>query len=175
MKTNRERYSEIMSALKDKLSSIKAEPEKVRMGYALGVFLASTPLVGLKAFIAIFITYVCKWNKAAALIGVFHVNLFTAPLFYGFAFVVGRFVLGSSAEFSWPDKVNLVTIFEIFRGNVSIMYNLTLGGLILGVPMAIGAYFLAKCLTMPVKRVLPDQNALFQFENVSGNSYSGSF
>jgi uncharacterized protein len=135
-----------LAALKEKLGNIKADPEKVSLGYAFGVFLASTPFIGLKVFIAIFFTSLFKWSKVSAVIGVFHINLFTAPLFYGFSFLVGRTVLGNSNEFSFPDKVSMVAMLEFFRGNLSVFYSLLLGGLILGIPMAVGAYYLAKSL-----------------------------
>jgi uncharacterized protein (DUF2062 family) len=81
--------------------------------------------------------------------GVFHINLFTAPVFYGFSFLIGRTVLQSQTEFSLPNKVSLVAVFELFKGNISIFYSLLVGGLVLGIPMAIGAYYLAKYLTRP--------------------------
>ena len=147
MKTIRGICSGALQALKERLDSITADPEKVRLGYAFGVFLASTPFIGLKVFIALFFTTLFKWNKVSALIGVFHVNLFTAPFFYGFAFLVGNKVLGCHADFTCPDRISLVAFIEIFRNNIFILYSLLLGGLLLGIPMAIGAYCLAKYLT----------------------------
>ena len=69
-----------------------------------GFFLAASPFIGLKIFIAIAITFIFKWNKVAAIIGVFHINPLTGPIFYGFSFLVGNSVLGSdvSFAFTWP-------------------------------------------------------------------------
>ena len=152
MKTIREISVSKLSALKEKLTAIKADPRKVSMGYALGIFLASTPFIGVKVFIAIFLTWLLKWNKIAAIIGVFHVNLFTAPLFYGFAFLVGKRVLGSHMEFSYPEKMNMSFLLDLFQGNISLLYSLLLGGLILGIPMAFGAYWLSMNLIRSRKK-----------------------
>jgi uncharacterized protein len=133
--------------LKEKLLAIHADPKKVSMGYAFGIFLASTPFIGIKVFIAILFTSLFKWNKVAAIIGVFHINAFTGPLFYGLSYLVGNKVLGTKIDFDFTGTVNLKVIFEIFQGNISIFYSLLLGGLMLGIPMSVGAYWLSMYLT----------------------------
>ena len=151
MKRIKEKITKRLSVLKEKLTDLKTDPKKVSMGYAFGVFLASTPFIGIKVFIAILFTSLFKWSKVAAVIGVFHINVLTAPLFYGFSFLLGKKVLGTHIEFSYPETVNLKVLFEIFQGNISIFYSLLLGGLILGIPMAIGAYYLSMRLTQDSK------------------------
>lgn len=143
MKKIREYSVRKLSAIKERLTAIKADPRKVSMGYAFGIFLASTPFIGVKVFIAIFFTWLLKWNKVAAIIGVYHVNLFTAPLFYGFSFLIGNRVLGTHLCFAIPGKMTLGFLLGLFQGNISIFYSLLLGGFILGVPMALGAYWLS--------------------------------
>jgi hypothetical protein len=133
--------------LKEKLLAIRTDRKKVSMGYAFGVFLASTPFIGIKVFIAIPFIYLFKWSKAATIIGVFHINAFTGPFFYGLSFLVGKKLLGTNVEFLYPETVSLKAIFTLFTGNISVFYSLLLGGLILGIPMAIGAYWLSMRLT----------------------------
>jgi hypothetical protein len=58
-----------------KLLNIKAGPEKVSGSYALGVFLATTPFIGMKVFIALVLTTILKWSRLAAVIGVYHNNI----------------------------------------------------------------------------------------------------
>src|SRR5512147_1097407 len=81
--------------VRQKLQSIKASPDEISKGYALGVFLGTTPFIGTKVFIALGLTYFLKWSKVASVIGVYHINLFTAPFFYSMAFLVGKQVTGT--------------------------------------------------------------------------------
>jgi uncharacterized protein len=141
MKTLKKILSTKLVSIKHKLTEISAEPRKVAMGYALGIFLAASPLIGLKVFIAIALTFIFKWNKVAAIIGVFHINPLTGPIFYGFSFLVGNTVLGSdvSFDFTWP--ITIKTLYEIVTANSMVFMSLLTGGIILGLPLAIAAYF----------------------------------
>ncbi len=127
--------------IRSKLSGISEEPHKVAMGYALGIFLAASPFIGLKIFIAIAITFIFKWNKVAAIIGVFHINPITGPIFYGFSFLVGNSVLGSSVSFAFTWPITIKTLYEIVTANSMVFMSLLTGGIILGLPLAIAAYF----------------------------------
>ncbi len=127
--------------IREKLISISADPHKICLGYALGVFLATTPFIGVKVPIALLLTALLKWNKIASIIGVFHVNLLTAPLFYGFSYLVGQFVLRHENGYSLPDNFTMEACYNLFSGNYIIFLNLLTGGCILGVPMAFAAYF----------------------------------
>jgi uncharacterized protein len=135
-----------MNRLREKLMRIQADPGKVSRGYALGVFLGTTPFIGMKVFIALVLTSLFRWSRVASVVGVYHINVLTAPLFYGFAYFVGKTVTGSRADYAWPQTITLRTLYELFLGNVPVFLSLLTGGLILGIPMAVGAYFLSKAL-----------------------------
>ena len=129
--------------IREKLINIKAAPKKVSYGYALGVFLGTTPFIGAKVFIALICTHLFRWNKISSVIGVYHINILTAPLFYGFAFVVGKWVLRTDVVFIFPDTLSFSAFYDAFTGNMMIFYSLLVGGIVLGVPMAAGAYYLS--------------------------------
>ena len=130
-----------VSAFREKLAAIPENPQKISLGYALGVFLASTPFIGIKVPIAILLTALFKWNKIASIIGVFHVNLLTAPLFYGCSYLVGQFVLHQGTGYSLPDDLTIKTCYDLLTGNYIVFLDLLVGGCMLGVPMAFAAYF----------------------------------
>jgi len=130
-----------LSGVKNKLLNIPAHPHQVAMGYALGIFLAASPLIGLKVFIAIGLTLLFKWSKVAALIGVFHINIITGPPFYGLSFLIGKSVLGSDISFDLSGPLSLNTMVEILTTNSLVFMILLAGGIILGLPMAVGAYY----------------------------------
>lgn len=133
--------------IREKLRSIKADPRRVSTGYALGIFLGTTPFVGCKVFMALILTTVFKWSKISAVFGVYHINLFTAPFFYTVSFFIGRSLMGTDYTFVYPEELSAGEILKIFYGNLPVFYSLMVGGLILGIPMAIGAWFLAMRIT----------------------------
>ena len=141
--------------IREKLIRIKANPRKVSLGYALGVFLGTTPFIGTKVFIALIMTSIFKWNRVSSVIGVYHINLFTAPLFYGLAFFVGKWVLETDVVFVFPDTLSFSAFWEAFTGNMMIFYSLLIGGIVLGVPMAVGAYYLSMFILRGKAPVVP--------------------
>jgi uncharacterized protein len=130
----------IVSSVITRLTTMDGNPRKIASGYALGIFLTTTPFLGVKALIALLVTHILKWKKAAAIIGVYHVNGLTAPFFYGFSFLVGKFVLGYDCTFNFPDKLNFQTAIACFAGTKEIFLSLLVGGLIIGIPASYIAY-----------------------------------
>jgi uncharacterized protein (DUF2062 family) len=135
-----------LQSICEKIATIKAEPKQISLGYAFGVFLATTPLIGLKAFIALAVTHHLKWNRIAALIGVFHVNALTGPAFYGLAYLIGRAVLGSGPHSGFNGSIDIATFLQLITHNVTVLYCLLAGGAILGIPLSAGAYFFSDFL-----------------------------
>jgi uncharacterized protein (DUF2062 family) len=140
-----------MKSLKKKLKSVIVQlisindhPRNIALGYALGIFLATTPFVGCKAFIAIGITYILKWNKVASVIGVFHVNGINGAAFYGLVYATGNYALGYHNSFVFPDQLNVKSLINCFIASSEIFYSLLVGGLIFGIPLCIAAYWLVK-------------------------------
>lgn len=130
----------------NKLKSIKADPMKIAYGFAFGVFMSATPLIGFKWVVALPIVILAKWNKMACLVGILQVNYLTGPLFYALAYFVGKSVCGFDSSFAMPDKMNLVAFKDIFFGNTDVFIALLTGGLILSIPMTLGAYYLVRSI-----------------------------
>ena len=123
-----------------RLGAIRAEPRQIAAGYALGFLIGTTPLIGMKIWIGLALSTVFKWSRPATAIGVYHINALTGPCFHALAFVVGRFLLGSKKEFVFPDRPDPRALFEAFYGNGHIFLALTVGGLAIGIPVAIFLY-----------------------------------
>ncbi|MDD1712288.1 MAG: DUF2062 domain-containing protein, partial [Methanoregulaceae archaeon] len=66
--------------------------------------------------------------------------------FYGFSFYVGKTVTGSHVTYEWPETVSLRALYGLFLGNAPVFLSLLTGGLILGIPMAVAAYYLSRAL-----------------------------
>ncbi|MCB0661546.1 MAG: SDR family NAD(P)-dependent oxidoreductase [Saprospiraceae bacterium] len=132
-----------------KLTSIRAHPRKVAGAYALGFFLGTTPFVGLKVWIALLLASLLKWNRAAAVIGVYHINALTGPLFYSAAYFAGQQLLGTEAGFSMPESLSLGAVIHAFWGNRDTFMALLTGGLLLGAPGALMLYRFSYNLLQP--------------------------
>jgi len=104
----------IFGNIKTKLLSIEASPEKISRGYALGVFLGTTPIIGTKVIIALGLTSFLKWSRVASVIGVYHINILTGPLFYSVSFFVGKWLIGAQANLIIPRQMNSEAIFTAF-------------------------------------------------------------
>lgn len=143
MKTLVEIFGKWRANIKRKLTNLPAEPHKIAMGYALGVFLAASPFIGLKVFIAIALTFLFKWSKGAAIIGVLHVNPVTGPFFYGFSYLVGKSVLGTSVSADISLSFSISALIELLTTNSIVFLSLLAGGIILGLPLAVAAYYIS--------------------------------
>jgi uncharacterized protein (DUF2062 family) len=135
-----------------KLLSIRGKPLDVAKGYALGIFLATTPFIGLKVFIALLLSALFRWNKTASVIGVYHVNPLTAPPFYALAFLVGKTFLGIKESFVFPDDLRITSLFHIFTGAGNIFLCLLAGGLILGIPLTCLAFLSVRTVLIRQQR-----------------------
>ena len=147
-----EKKTEIMKKIKfnpvrtvvRKLKTIKSDPRQICYGFAFGVFMSTTPLIGLKWLVALPIVWIAKWSKMACLLGILQVNYVTGPLFYGLAYLVGKGVCGYGNYFELPDRMSLHAVKEMFFGNIEVFISLLTGGLILGIPLTLGAFYLAR-------------------------------
>ncbi len=153
------KVTEMISSVIGRLTSIDGKPQQVAYGYALGIFLATTPLVGLKAVIAVVLTQLFRWKKIAAMIGVFHVNLFTAPFFYALSFFLGKSVMGYSCSFDVSGNPGMKTMLACLIGSKEVFISLTVGGLIIGIPLAFLAYKFTMMLLKRRKKILPAEGS----------------
>ncbi len=132
-----------IAKIREKLLCIPADPSRVSRGYALGVFLGTTPFIGMKVVIALALTSLLRWSRVASVVGVYHINILTAPLFYSLSFLVGKAVTGSHLQGTLPHTWDARAVFSLFLGNTPAFMSLLAGGVILGTPMAFAAYFLS--------------------------------
>jgi uncharacterized protein (DUF2062 family) len=129
-----------------KLRNIKADPVKIAYGFAFGVFMATTPLIGFKWAVALPIVMLAKWNKMACILGILQVNYLTGPFFYALAYFLGKGICGFSGEFRLPDQMSFGAVKDIFFGNADVFISLLVGGLILSIPLTFGAFYLVRSL-----------------------------
>ena len=151
-----------------RLKRIPDTPHKISLGMSCGIFASFTPLFGLHVLSAGLLSYLLRANVLASLIGTFVGNPITFPIITVFNIKLGEWILGSS-EYSSGDGGK---IFEGFLDFIFLIYKsfftegsigdtnvprmneflngvfipYSLGGLILGIFIAVISYFLLRPL-----------------------------
>lgn len=125
-----------------RLLRIRDNPREIALGLALGLFVGMTPLMGIQTAIAIFLAALFKWNKLAAAIGVWITNPLTAPFIYGATYYIGARLFVWQNHHRLPDQFDLEALLNLFHRGPEILLILTAGGLVVGIPLSITAYYL---------------------------------
>lgn len=125
------------------LLQLEEAPRKVALGFALGILIGMTPFWGLHIPTSLLIAAPLRWSKLAALIGVQITNVGTAAFIYPLNYWVGLKLTGASQTVAWPEPLGYQQMFELVRQSPLIVVDLCVGGLVLGLPLAVGGYFLA--------------------------------
>jgi uncharacterized protein (DUF2062 family) len=132
-----------------KLQRQSANPHKVAAGLALGMWINFLPVPGLGGASALLFAYLLRWNMPAAFIGQLPSNPWTFPFIWAVSYAVGKAVLpvpddamGFSqllANFNWSF---LTTHWSDLL--TTVLLPLVVGGQILGIPLALGTYWLMR-------------------------------
>jgi uncharacterized protein (DUF2062 family) len=121
---------------------IRGNPREIALGMALGLFIGMTPVMGLHIATAIPLAALFKWNKISAAAGVWITNPLTAPVIYPITYMVGKPFLGTYRPISLPQADGLDALFKMLLKAPEIFWAMTIGGFILGIPLAIIGYFI---------------------------------
>jgi hypothetical protein len=122
---------------------IRGTPREVALGFALGIFIGITPTMGVQIALAIFFASILKWNKYSAVLAVWITNPLTAPFIYSFTYIVGAKLLGIKNSFAMFEHMDWATLIMLVRKSPGIITSLVVGGIVVGLPLAVAGYFLA--------------------------------
>jgi uncharacterized protein len=126
-----------------RLRRLSDSPHAVALGFAAGVFAASTPFIGAHMVMAALLAWVIGGSLVAALLGTFIGNPLTYPLFWYSTYEVGELMLGPGAE-----KPSIDLSAGIFQSSVEQLWPLlkpmTLGSIPVGLALAALSYVLVK-------------------------------
>ena len=143
-------WAKIKSSIKywiNRTRALNGEPRYVAMGMAVGVFVSATPTIPFQTFIAVTMAFILRGSKSAAAIGVWLSNPLTLPVFYLASYKTGALLLGTSngADFSGHTTADLLKLgFDISLAAMS-------GGIIIGIMLAIGAYFVTRKIVTKIR------------------------
>jgi hypothetical protein len=122
---------------------IRGEPREVALGFALGIFVGMTPTIGVQTPIAIFLAALFKWSKLSAAIGVWISNPLTAPIIYSVTYITGAKLLSLDPVFNMPLSPTWSTLKAMLQKAPQALGAMTVGGAIIGIPIAIISYYLS--------------------------------
>jgi uncharacterized protein (TIGR03546 family) len=127
----------------ERFVKIRGRPREIALGFALGIFIGMTPTMGIQMLIAVFFAAILKWSKISAAFGVLITNPFTSPFIYGLTYIVGAKLLGMKAAMTLPDELTWSIVKEMLKNAPAIFGALTVGGIIIGLPLAVLCYYLS--------------------------------
>lgn len=112
---------------------MKGEPRLVAKGFALGSFIGMLPFPGFQMLISATLATFLKYNKTAAIAGVFNTNVASGAFVFAFNYWLGSMILGVEQTFSMPETINLSFAKTIINAGTDVFLSLLLGGCITGV------------------------------------------
>ncbi|WP_245902583.1 DUF2062 domain-containing protein [Pararhodobacter marinus] len=147
-------------------------PERIALGISAGLFVSFLPIFGLHFLSAALVAWAIRGNVLAALLGTFYGNPITFPLMAAGGMELGGWLLGRDVQMSVGGVMaavgraggelthNLLTVvtgdaahwgrLAGFYSNVYLPY--FIGGLLLGLPFAVAAYFVHLPLVQAYQR-----------------------
>jgi uncharacterized protein (DUF2062 family) len=135
--------------------ALEDTPQRIAFGFAVGVFLAFSPLLGLHTFLGLTLAFLFGLNRVAVLVGVFINNPWTLVPIYAAATYVGGALIGFPATTALPDFAwNHIWQSSFWMQLVHqwrILKPLVVGSLILSVLSAMLSYPLALYLVQKGK------------------------
>ena len=140
--TRRPRLAFLVNAYQ-RFVKIRGCPREIAKGFALGIFLGMSPTMGFQMILAVPLAALFRWNKLAAAAGVWISNPITAPLLYGSTYLVGARLMGLAGRPHGAATVGGATFLKMIARAPEIFWAMTIGGVVLGVPLALLGYHLA--------------------------------
>jgi uncharacterized protein (DUF2062 family) len=124
----------------DRVKKLDGDPHYVAMGMAIGVFVGITPTMPFHTVLAVGLAFVFRGSKAAAALGVWFSNPFTAPLFYLGSYKVGIYLLGNRAPFN----LKYESLLELINLGKDVTIAMIAGGIFLGILPGVVSYFITR-------------------------------
>ena len=144
-----------------RLLALDDTPERIALAFALGVFLAFSPLLGLHTVLGLAFAFILGLNRVAVLVGVWVNNPYTLVPIYAAAAYVGGFLVGTSPGqanpgFGWDNLWHPGSwVQAVRRGHL-------LGPIILGSTIL---SFAAAALSYPVALYVVRRGKSFHFKS----------
>jgi uncharacterized protein (DUF2062 family) len=138
---------------------MRGDPKQISFGLALGIFMGVSPLFGFQLILAVLIAAFLRWNKVAAAMGTLISNPFTSPFIYTFAYYVGSKVTGATGRGLLVIPRDLATAGRMMEEAPGLLLALTLGTVLIGLPLAVVGYFISYVALMRYREKIKERLA----------------
>jgi uncharacterized protein (DUF2062 family) len=130
-----------------RLLNLNDTPERIAFAFAMGVFLAFSPLLGLHTFLGLTLAFLFGLNRVAVLVGLFVNNPWTLVPIYGAAAYVGGLLVGfpaasNVAGFEWHQALHARFWLQFIR-DWSMIKPVVLGSFVLSLVASVLSYPIA--------------------------------
>ena len=137
------------------LLHVEDSPSRVALAFAVGVFIAFFPILGIHTGLAIVIAIAFRLNKAAILVGAWTNNPWTIAPMYSAGTLLGCFILGVSptslGEIDW--SLSGRAFYEsLVAGFRPLILPFVVGNLVLGAAAALVSFLALRFLLARRKR-----------------------
>lgn len=126
-------------------------PHRIALAFAIGVWIAFSPLLGIHTGLALAIAFLFRLSRAAMLFGAYLNNPWTIAPMYTAGTLLGSWLLGVSpsgiSEISWQAEGDDF-YRSLWLGLQPYIGPYFLGNTVLGVLAAVPAYFLLRALLL---------------------------
>lgn len=149
-----EKIKQYIIRIYERFIKLKGAPREIALGFALGLMVGMSPFFGMHIIIAVMLASLLGWSKIAAAIAVNITNVATAPLIYPITYLVGSKITGLGHHVQWPEAISFSAFKLLLKKSPIIIVDLCVGGLILGIPIAIVGYYLSfRAITLYRERI----------------------
>ena len=129
------------------LLALDESPRRIALAFAVGVFLAFSPFIGLHTLLGLGIAFLFGLNRVAMLVGLFVNNPWTLVPIYAIATYIGGLMVGFPGQVSLPqvgwNQLWNATFWMGLFSQWRILIPTILGSLLLSVIFAVLSYPLA--------------------------------
>jgi uncharacterized protein (DUF2062 family) len=130
---------------------LEDSPHRIALAFAIGIWIAFSPLLGIHTGLALGIAFLFRLSRAAMLLGAYVNNPWTIAPMYTAGTLLGSWLLGVSptgiSEIAW-DREGDDFYRSLWQGLQPYIGPYFLGNTVLGVLAAIPAYFLLRALLL---------------------------
>ncbi len=122
----------------------RENPQRIAKGFAVGVFVAFSPLIGIHTILCILFALIIRGSKLAAILGSFLCNPVTFPFIlfadYEVGILICKLFKMNYNHYLLSDFKN----FHILEQGLELLIPMILGSILIGLVAAIPGYFFSK-------------------------------